>query len=214
VTARPLGVRAAHAARDALAEELVAAALPGLDRFLADTMTFAIAAIDGPVLLAATYRSTPEPFSLAGVRQRFARRLGASAWVPPALAEKVHAAVGEVLARVGRPGHTRDQVVDEVVAATEPDTWQPELENAASTQATRSLNERQMATMAALGPGASKRWAARRDSRTRPDHEEANGQVVPLAAPFRVGGELLQYPGDPTGSPGQTYNCRCVVVPG
>jgi hypothetical protein len=48
-------------------------------------------------------------------------------------------------------------------------------------------------------------------SRARDTHIAADGQQRPLSQPFRVGGELLEYPGDPSGSPENVINCRCVV---
>jgi hypothetical protein len=45
--------------------------------------------------------------------------------------------------------------------------------------------------------------------RTRPAHLEADGQTVPLMEAFMVGGEPLQYPGDPAGSAGNVIQCRC-----
>lgn len=53
-------------------------------------------------------------------------------------------------------------------------------------------------------------WVSARDDRVRPDHEEADGQVVKLDERFSVGGEQLQYPGD--GSPEQACQCRCTAV--
>lgn len=57
-----------------------------------------------------------------------------------------------------------------------------------------------------------KQWLSTPDDRTREDHIEANGQQVDKGAPFRVGGEDLIVPGDPSGSAGQTINCRCVQI--
>ena len=50
-------------------------------------------------------------------------------------------------------------------------------------------------------------------SNTRDAHAEADGQVVPIDEPFQVGGESLDYPGDPSGSPENTINCQCSVSP-
>jgi len=71
-------------------------------------------------------------------------------------------------------------------------------------------------TMMALAAAGvmNKRWVTRHDDKVRPTHAAAEGQTVPIAAAFIVGGEALKYPGDPTGSPGETYNCRCVTVAG
>jgi len=58
-----------------------------------------------------------------------------------------------------------------------------------------------------------KEWLATNDSRTRPSHSAANGQVVSIDQKFEVGGALLMQPGDPSGPPGETVNCRCTVLP-
>lgn len=63
----------------------------------------------------------------------------------------------------------------------------------------------------ATGLPLMKEWVASGGSRTRDDHAEANGQQVPMDSPFKVGGELLMFPGDPIGSPWNTINCRCSV---
>ncbi|MFZ2488676.1 MAG: phage minor head protein [Anaerolineae bacterium] len=53
-----------------------------------------------------------------------------------------------------------------------------------------------------------KRWLATDDPRTRVSHRVADGQTVPLSAKFRVGGFLLDHPGDPiTIAPHETINC-------
>lgn len=57
-----------------------------------------------------------------------------------------------------------------------------------------------------------KRWLATEDQRTRPDHREADGQVVPFAQPFIVGGYQMQHPHDPDGPAKEVINCRCVEL--
>jgi uncharacterized protein with gpF-like domain len=54
-----------------------------------------------------------------------------------------------------------------------------------------------------------KRWIAVHDSRTRHAHLNADNQLVNQSDTFNVGGEQLQFPGDPNGSPQNTINCRC-----
>jgi hypothetical protein len=56
-------------------------------------------------------------------------------------------------------------------------------------------------------------WIANENdfNRTRQAHRDAHNQKVPLDAKFEVGGELLEYPGDPSGSASNTISCRCVV---
>lgn len=63
-----------------------------------------------------------------------------------------------------------------------------------------------------VDPNGKKKWLATEDSHTRPTHREADGQEVSLAAPFIVGGAPLAYPGDPSGPPGETINCRCTTL--
>lgn len=56
-----------------------------------------------------------------------------------------------------------------------------------------------------------KRWLATRDGRTRDDHAGADGQIAEMNEAFDVGGEQLQYPGDPAGSAANVINCRCAI---
>ncbi len=52
---------------------------------------------------------------------------------------------------------------------------------------------------------------------TRDDHAEADhfysDNPIPLDDAFEIGGEMLQYPGDPNGSPGNVINCKCATYP-
>jgi hypothetical protein len=47
----------------------------------------------------------------------------------------------------------------------------------------------------------------------RPGHIAADGQVVDVKQSFMVEGEELKYPRDPNGSPENTINCHCQMVP-
>jgi hypothetical protein len=62
-----------------------------------------------------------------------------------------------------------------------------------------------------------KKWQTEMDGRERETHAEAQGQTVQLDERFKVrradgGWDLLEYPGDPSGSPGNVINCRCTVI--
>ncbi|MGW3164826.1 phage minor head protein [Streptomyces sp. NPDC001142] len=58
-----------------------------------------------------------------------------------------------------------------------------------------------------------KTWLATADERTRAEHRAADGQAQPLAAPFEVGNDRLQFPGDPRArSFGTIANCRCSMT--
>ena len=57
-----------------------------------------------------------------------------------------------------------------------------------------------------------KRWLSSGNPNMRPAHAEANGQEVNIQEPFTVDGEQLAYPGDPSGSPENVINCRCISI--
>lgn len=56
------------------------------------------------------------------------------------------------------------------------------------------------------------RWLATEDTHTRPWHREADGQEQPWGVAFEVGPDQLMFPGDPSGLPANTINCRCVEL--
>lgn len=58
----------------------------------------------------------------------------------------------------------------------------------------------------------NKRWLAVMDRNTRPDHVEANGQIVGNNDMFVVGSSLCLYPGDLTLPAAECINCRCCVA--
>lgn len=63
-----------------------------------------------------------------------------------------------------------------------------------------------------MGIEMEREWVCALGARTRPEHAEADGQVVGVDEPFTVGGEKLMYPGDRSGSGWNIYNCRCTVT--
>ncbi len=71
------------------------------------------------------------------------------------------------------------------------------------------------ATVAAQLPGdvvGGQEWITVEDSRTRPEHAAADGEIVNIGEAFTGTGESLAYPGDPSGSPGNIINCRCTIA--
>lgn len=58
----------------------------------------------------------------------------------------------------------------------------------------------------------TKTWLATLDDRTRDTHVDADGQTVAYDESFDVGGDSLDYPGDPSGSAEEVVNCRCTVT--
>jgi SPP1 gp7 family putative phage head morphogenesis protein len=63
-----------------------------------------------------------------------------------------------------------------------------------------------------MGIEMEREWVSALDARTRPEHAEADGQVVGVDKPFIVGGEKLMFPGDRSGSGWNIYNCRCTQI--
>lgn len=60
-----------------------------------------------------------------------------------------------------------------------------------------------------MGIKQKKVWMATLDNRTRESHRELDGEERDIDEPFSNG---LMYPGDPTGDPGEVYNCRCTML--
>lgn len=82
----------------------------------------------------------------------------------------------------------------------------------ARTEAHTAANAANHEAALASGVITQQEWVSSADERTRLDHMDANGQTVGIREKFNVGGELLEYPGDPNGSAGNIINCRCVAV--
>lgn len=65
----------------------------------------------------------------------------------------------------------------------------------------------------AMGFDNAKRvWLSSGDQGTRDSHLQATGQKRSMTEPFDVGGSKLMRPGDPSGDPSETINCRCIVT--
>ena len=58
-----------------------------------------------------------------------------------------------------------------------------------------------------------KGWLCSFVPESRATHMDADGQEVGLNDSFDVGGEQLDYPGDPKGSAGEVVNCLCATYP-
>ena len=88
---------------------------------------------------------------------------------------------------------------------------------AARTAVTAAQNAGRMDSYVAaekMGIQIKRKWVCTKDSRTRPGHGLADGQiVVGTKAPFIVDGQKLMFPGDTSmGATGRNiYNCRCTT---
>lgn len=77
------------------------------------------------------------------------------------------------------------------------------------TESNRAINKGNELAADKFEYKTQKRWVAVHDKRTRHAHLDADGQTVEQAGEFDVGGEQLEFPGDPNGSAANTINCRC-----
>lgn len=87
-----------------------------------------------------------------------------------------------------------------------------EAQNTAVTEVGAALNGGTFLGYQQSGVVIKHRWL-RGSANSRPDHKDAHGQTVKVGDAFRVGGELLLYPGDPSASAEQVCNCACSTVP-
>jgi hypothetical protein len=81
----------------------------------------------------------------------------------------------------------------------------------ARTEIVSASNLGSISSARATGLTLNKVWLATRDNRTRDDHAAADMQKVGINEMFNVGGENLEFPGDPFGSPGNVISCRCTL---
>lgn len=139
------------------------------------------------------------------------QRLTAADWP-----DEVYNAVRDVIRAGHEQGDNRRTLRRKIRQILGPDQWAGRADTIARTEATSALShgtfQAGKARQDVFGETLYKRWSAIDDWRTRPAHAHADNQVVPYAEPFTVGGEPLQFPHDPAGSPGQTINCRCVLL--
>lgn len=94
--------------------------------------------------------------------------------------------------------------------------WWPSAARIARTEAVTALNGGTYAGAAANqerdGVQRWTQWWSTTDDRVRPSHWAAHMQVVKLGEKFKVGGHLLDHPGDPTAPAEEVVNCRCSTL--
>jgi hypothetical protein len=106
--------------------------------------------------------------------------------------------------------------IDEVLSLRATPRWSNRATVTARTEAIGALNAGRLEAFkiaaAEEGGDFETMWLATEDSRTRPTHDEADGQRVSIGEPFTVGGFSLAFPGDPTGPAQEVINCRCTLL--
>lgn len=85
-------------------------------------------------------------------------------------------------------------------------------------QVAQARMELRAAQMSSAGYELRKAWLTAHDLRVRPAHVEAGTTYdkensIPVDESFTVDDEDLLYPRDPSGSPENVINCRCVAMP-
>lgn len=63
-----------------------------------------------------------------------------------------------------------------------------------------------------MGIKLKKEWLATLDNRTRHAHALLDGQQAEIDKPFKVEGEEIMFPGDPSAAGWLVYNCRCTLI--
>lgn len=128
------------------------------------------------------------------------------------LGEAVQPVLRKIVADAYEQGLNVAQTSAQISAAiTDAAPWQADM--LARTDL-NSLSNGASKAAAKLTGMAFKTWDATLDDKTRVEHAEAHGQTVPMDAPFAVGGEDADYPGDPSLSDAMAANCRCTLTYG
>lgn len=109
--------------------------------------------------------------------------------------------------------------VEHVLDTTGTDRWRNRATVVARTETLGALNAGRQDSFTAVADVLGEQedeferiWLATADTRTRPSHQEADGQRAPLRGTFTVGGWQLHRPGDPTGPAGEIIQCRCTTL--
>lgn len=83
----------------------------------------------------------------------------------------------------------------------------------ARTETIGALNQGRLLAIRSSNLEYEKKWLPTLDNRTRDSHiEMRDSDFIPVRDNFLVGGEYLNYPGDPNGRADNIINCRCTVT--
>lgn len=138
-----------------------------------------------------------------------------AAHIPAVVSEKMAAAVREVGLDIDPELTAQDQRAAASMALDPSGTDMRDIARVSGYQAAAVQNHAVVTAAAQqneeFGEELEKTWIATLDGKTRPTHWAADGQRVPLAGKFTVGGEQMEFPGDLTASAAERINCRCRV---
>lgn len=101
--------------------------------------------------------------------------------------------------------------IDQLLVETGSERWRNRAQTIARTEAVAAYNAGSFQGFVSFAEQAGGRWEkgwlATEDERTRPTHERADLQRVPLLSPFSVGGFPGMFPGDPLLPAQEVINC-------
>ncbi len=117
--------------------------------------------------------------------------------------------IGGAVSQEGMTPRATASAIREVMGAETPE-WRSTL--IARTESHTASMQGSLLGAEGLSIPVNKVWVSVSDDRTRDDHTEADGQTTTLDGEFSVGGEQLEFPGDPNASPANICNCRCVMI--
>jgi hypothetical protein len=108
------------------------------------------------------------------------------------------------------------QEIDRLLDAKGAKAYAARAETITRTEVGRAQSEASQAHLenaARQGVPVRKQWLHSGNRNPRSAHVAASGQIRPVREPFVINGVRLMYPRDAAAPPGETVNCRCVVVP-
>lgn len=129
--------------------------------------------------------------------------------IAPVASERLNATLGQMVAEGASVYDMASAVRDSF------DITGRAAERLVRTETARTVNAANRDAMrpaADAGIVARRQWLATDDELVRPTHDEADGQIISWDGQYAVGDDFLDYPGDPSGSPEETINCRCVEL--
>lgn len=133
------------------------------------------------------------------------------------IGDELWQAARESLAEGIALGETIPQLRDRVVATA--GVTEKRANVIARTEVISASNAGSLQQVMITGLTGTKEWLATNDERTRCTHRAAGGQTAALDGTFTLGGNAcgeaaasLQFPGDPTGPPGEVIQCRCSMA--
>lgn len=130
--------------------------------------------------------------------------------------DEVYEAVREQVITSRDQHETQQQLRERIADTLEVDNWSARSDAVARSEHLAGLNaghyKGAQRREQVFGEKLWKQWSAVEDSRTRPDHAHADGQIVAMDDEFDIGGEGLRYPHDNRGSAESVVNCRCTLL--